>query len=164
MTSALPIVERNGMFSIMLRSCASDILAYILDPTVPFVWIRQHKPKRSVQWWSTQTQLSETGALHDVEVRSMEFDLQLRTGRFLELLPEFEDHGMVLFQMTRRVPDTLTLDGIADEVVDRILIQNGMHLRFYLPHAIECAQLASSHREVLERVLQRPEVAKIAYK
>src|ERR1051326_2160967 len=141
MPSDLPITHRSGMYSFMLRSCTSGILAHVLDPTVPFVWIRRHMPKRYVQWWSTQTHLSESGALHDVEVRTMEFDHQLHTDRFLELLPEFEDHGLVLFQMLRRVPDTLTLDGVAEDAVDRVLIQNGLHLRFYLPHAIECAQL-----------------------
>ena len=93
----------------------------------------------------------------------MEFDLQLSTARFLELLPEFEDHGIVLFQMTRRVPDTLTLDGVAESAVERVLIQNGLHLRFYLPHAVECAQLSSPYREVLEKALQRPEVRELAY-
>lgn len=163
MNSCIPITEQNGMFSFMLRSCTSGILAHVLDPAVPFVWIRRHSPQRYIQWWSTQTRVSESGTLHDIEVRSMEFDLQLRTSRFLELLPEFDDHGMDLFQMMRRVPDTLTLDGIAENAVARILIQNGLHLHFYLPHAVECAQLASPHREVLERVLQRPEVSKIAY-
>ncbi len=93
----------------------------------------------------------------------MEFDVQLPTSRFLDLLPEFEDHGIDLFQMTRRVPDTLTLHGVANATVDRVLIQNGLHLRFHLPHAVECAQLASPHREALERALQRPEVRELAY-
>ena len=34
----------------MLRSCTSGILAHILDPAVPFVWIRRHTPKRYIQW------------------------------------------------------------------------------------------------------------------
>ena len=93
----------------------------------------------------------------------MEFDLQVPTVRFLELLPDFVDHGVVLFQMTRRVPDTLILDRIAEAEVYRVLIQNGLHLHFYLPHASECSQLSSPHREVLERVLRRTEVAELAY-
>ena len=93
----------------------------------------------------------------------MEFDLQFRTVRFLELLPEFEGHGLLLFQMTRRAPDTLTLCGVPDDAADRVLLQNGLHVRFYLPHAGECAQLASPHREVLERALQKPKVREIAY-
>ena len=151
------------MFSFMLRSCPLGILAYVLDPTVPIVWIRRHTPKKSIQWWNTQTRLSEAGVLHDVEVRCMEFDIQLNTTRFLELLPEFRDDGMVLFQMTRRVPETLTLDGMAEDAFYRILIQNGLHLHIYLPYEAECGQLASPHREVLVRILQRPEVKEIAF-
>jgi hypothetical protein len=151
------------MFNVMLQSCTCSVLASVLDPAVPFVWVRGHMPQSVVQWWHTHVALSSTGRPQDVEVRRMEFDLQLSTSRFLELLPEFEDHGIVLFQMTRRVPDTLTLHGVPDATIDRVLIQNGLHLRFYLPHAIECAQLASPHREVLERALQRPEVRELAY-
>jgi hypothetical protein len=130
---------------------------------VPFVWIRRHTPQRWVAWSRYQVPLSRTGQLFDAEVRSLEFDLQLPTTRFLELLPEFDDHGIVLFQMSRRVPDTLMLDRIQDDAVDRVLIQNGLHLRFYLPHAIECAQLASPHRDVLERALESPQVQDLAY-
>jgi hypothetical protein len=163
MISEIPITERNGMFSFMLRSCTSGILAHILDPAIPFVWLRHHTPNPYIQWRQTQVSLSGRGSLHEIEVRSMEFDIQLPTARFLELLPEFEDHGIVLFQMTRRVPDTLTLDRIADNTIDRVLIQNGLYLRFYLPHAVECAQLSSPYREVLELALQRPEVRDLAY-
>ncbi|MGV3659687.1 MAG: hypothetical protein ACO1TE_05870 [Prosthecobacter sp.] len=152
------ITERGGMFHLMLRSCTAGILAHILDPEVPFVWVRRHMPHRYAQWRKTQACLSERGVLQDVEVRSMEYDLLAPTARFLELLPEFESHGMVLYQMRRRVPDTLTLDGVADEAVDRVLLQNGLHLRFYLPHAVECASVSSPDRPFLERVSERPEV------
>jgi len=67
------------------------------------------------------------------------------------------------FQMSRHVPDTLTLDRIHDDAVDQVLIQNGLQLRFYLPHAMECAQLASPRRDVLERALEKPLVRKLAY-
>jgi hypothetical protein len=162
MASQLPIIEREGMFSVMLRPCTCAILEYILDPAIGYVWVRRHTPRRHLQWWKTQAPLSEAGTLHEVQVRGMEFDLQLPTARFLELLPEFWGHGLVLFQMTRPVPDTLMLDGIADSVVDRVLMQNGLHLRFYLPHAAELAQVGSPRREVLEKMLQRREVREMA--
>lgn len=93
----------------------------------------------------------------------MEFDLQMTTERFLELLPEFENSGLVLFQMTRRVPDTLTLDRVPDDAVNRVLIQNGLHLHCYLPHECECAILSSPHREVIQRVLLQPMIRGQAY-
>jgi hypothetical protein len=151
------------MFSVMLRSCICGVLAHILHPSIPFIWVRRHFPHRCVQWCRARVPFSATGQPHDVEVRSLEFELLLPTERFLELLPEFEEHGMDLCQMTRRVPDTLTLHDVPDDAARRILIQNGLHLRFFLPHAVECAQLASPHREVLERALQRPELRELAY-
>jgi hypothetical protein len=153
-----PIVEYRGMFSFMLRRCVAGILDDVLDPAIPFVWIRRHMPRRQIVWWPAHVPLSTSGALHDVEVRSMEFDLQLGTSRFLELLPEFADHGLVLFHMTRRVADTLTLDRVDDDSINRVLIQNGLHLKFYLPHAGESAQVASPHREVLSALLQKPRI------
>jgi hypothetical protein len=151
------------MFSVMLRQCKCSLLAHILDPVVPFVWVRSHMPHSIVQWWHTQVALSPTGRSHDIEVRLLEFDLQLPTSRFLELLPEFENHGIDLLQMARRIPDTLTLHGVPDAAADRVLVQNGLHLRFYLPHAVESAQLASPHREVLENALKKTEVKELAY-
>lgn len=108
----------------MLSSCTTAILAGVLHPTVPFVWIRCHSPQRSLRWWNTPNRLSDVGALQDVEVRQLRFDPQLNTARFLELLPEFADYEMDPLQMARRVPDTLTLDRIAEQAVNRTLIQS----------------------------------------
>ena len=149
------------MFRVILPSCSCSVLAQILDLSVPFVWVRRHLPQPCIRWWHAQAPLSATGQPYDVEVRGLQFDLQLPTVRFLELLPEFEDHGIVLFQMSRRVPDTLTLHGVPDQSVDRLLIQNGLHLRFDLPHANESACLASPRREVLEEVLQKSKVREL---
>ncbi len=158
-----PITHYNGMYSVMLRSCTAAVLAHILDPAIPVIWVRRHMPQRYIQWWQAQAPLSVRGGIHELEVRAMEFDLQLPTSRFLELLAEFEDHGIVLFQMTRRVPDTLTLDRVAEDLMNRVLLQNGLHLGFYLPHAGESAQLSSPHREVLERALEQTAVRELVY-
>lgn len=83
------------------------------------------------------------------------FDIQTTTEDFLPLLPEFEDHGLDLFQMSRRVPNTL-LFNIYDESMNRILLNNGLFLKFILPHAGEVAQLCSPNREYLESLLKNP--------
>ncbi len=147
----------------MLRSCTALLLKEVLDVSVPYVWIRRHQPVRSLQWWKTETVLKRNGPLHDIDIRSMEFDIQMPTERFLDLLPEFANHGLVLFQMSQRVPDTLTLDRIPDEHINRVLIQNGLHLKVYLPHEYECAQLAAPHGATLERILLNPLIRELAY-
>jgi hypothetical protein len=134
------------MFSVMLRGWTCRVLAHILEPSIPFVWIRRHLPHHYVHWYRALLPLSTTGQPHEVEVRSLEFDIQLSTPRLIELLSEFEEHGIDLCQMTRRVPDTLTLHGVSDAMVSHILCQNGLHWRFVLPHAGECAQLSAQTR------------------
>ena len=163
MPSDLPITHQDWVFTVNLRPCTCGLLAHILDSSIPFVWIRRHWPHPAIQWWRAPLPLSAAGRPHDVEVRSLEFELQLPTERFLELLPEFEDHGIHLCQMTRAVPDSLTLHNVPDAAATRILIQNGLHLQFFLPHADEYAQLASPHRDVLERALRQPKVGELAY-
>src|SRR5688572_11811683 len=114
------ITARNAFYELMLKPCTTGILAHALDTAVPWIWIRGHMPKRYLQWWCTQLPLSEGGTVHDVSVRSLQFDLQLPTTRFLELLPDFKDHAISLFQLTRSLPDTLTLDRVPDESIDRV--------------------------------------------
>ena len=147
----------------MLQPCSCGILTHVLDPSVPFVWVQRHVPFPRIQWDQVRLQLSPSGVLHDVEVRSLQFDLLFSTTRFLELLPEFEDFGITLFQMSRRVPDTLTLAGLTGDAVDRILVQNGLYLRFDLPHAREFASISAPRAETLEAVLQIEAVRQIAY-
>lgn len=146
----------------MLQSCTTAVLAHALDPAIPWVWVVRHAPKRELGWWRAPMPLSASGRAHDVTVRSVEFDLLLPTSRFLELLPEFLDHGITLFQMSRPVPETLSLMRLPDEVIDRVLVQNGLHLGFHLPHAVETAQFRAPQRETLERLLTIPEIAALA--
>ena len=107
-----------------------------------------------------QAALSEKGPLHDVEVRMMEFDLQLSTARFQELLPEFEDHGLA-FQMTRRVPDTLTLHRVPEEAVDQFSLE--VCIGRFTCHTQLSARSWLLLTVVLDRALQKPEVKEIAY-
>ena len=63
-----------------------------------------------------------------------------------------------LFQISRPVPDTLSLDRVPRDAADRLLVQNGLHLAFYLPHAFDIAQFRSPRREVLEQLLKAPQI------
>lgn len=158
------IREAGGLHRLMLRPCTTAILPHIVDPTVPFVWIRRHMPEPALRWWSTMVPLASTRPSYEIRVRSMEFDILFETHQFLDVLPEFEDQGIVLLQMSKPVPDTLTIDRIPENAIDRVLMENGLHLRFYLPHALECAELATPDREVLVRMLGCPEISGLAFR
>lgn len=84
----------------------------------------------------------------------------MSTEKFLALLPEFEEHGIDLFQMSKRVPNTLRFR--TDIAMNPILIQNGLFLTFTLPHANEVAQLSSPSKSYLENLLKVPAIRDLA--
>jgi len=157
------IREHDGVFSVMLASCTCAVLERVLDPAVPIVWIRRHFPQPILQWWRTQIPISPGGGPHELEVRSVELEIQLPTARFLQILPEFAQNGIDLCQMDRRVPDSLTMHDISDRAFYRVLVQNGLRLHFYLPHAVEDAFLSSPDRARLESALRHADIADIAF-
>ena len=145
--------DEDGMFSFYLHGCTCGILNELIDRTLPILWIRRHVPVAGIQWWKTTAPLSLSAIANGLEVRGMEYDLQLPTEKFLGLLPTFENHGVELYQMTKPVPDTLTLNRVPESSHCRILVENGMRMAFYLPHAIETAKVQFTDRTAYERAI-----------
>ena len=113
-------------------------------------------------WWNARVPLRPGGEAHELEVREMGFDAQMPTRRFLGLLPEFEESGVVLFQVHKRVPGSLPLRP-EDDNLNRILLQNGLFLKFQLPYAGEVAVLCSLDKEYLAGLLRIPAVRELAH-
>ena len=87
-------------------------------------------------------------------VRHLSFDLQMPTQDFILRAADFDDHGLVLIQSHKPMPDTLSLDSIPDSHQNAVLMQNGATLRMYLPHAIETAQVVSFAKGYLAKVIR----------
>ncbi len=147
-----------NIFSLMLEPCTAMVLPYILDEEVPFVWLESHCPNL-YGWWQAQVPLRHSGEYFPLKVRQLRFDLMLPTKQFLSLLPEFADAGMLLLQLEREMPNSLVPDSLKDIERYKVLVQNGLHLEFNLPHANEYAQLVSPYREVLEHIRSNPVIA-----
>ncbi|MEO6046528.1 MAG: hypothetical protein ABIQ57_03545 [Candidatus Kapaibacterium sp.] len=116
-------------------------LAGFLRPDVPWVWILNHMPEPVMRWWRTSLPVNVHGDLLDADYRMIACDIMLETGRFLEALPAFEVHGIVLIQSFQRMPGTFSLERIPENQQDQMLRQNGAFLRVYLPHAVETARV-----------------------
>ena len=99
---------------------------------------------------------------HELEVREMGFDAQMPTRRFLGLLPEFEESGKVHLQVHKRVPGSLRLRP-EDDNMNGILLQNGLFLKFQLPHAGEVTVLRPLDKEYLAGLLRILAVRELAH-
>ena len=139
---------------VYVHGAVVSLLARFLDATVPWVWILGHRPNPFVQWWQTTVPLSMTGTDFTGLVRHLSFDLQMPTQDFILRAADFDDHGLVLIQSHKPMPDTLSLDSIPDSHQNAVLMQNGATLRMYLPHAIETAQVVSFAKGYLAKVIR----------
>ncbi|QDT90816.1 hypothetical protein [Gimesia algae] len=147
------IESRPDCEFVYVHNAIVSVLARFLDPTVPWVWILGHCPNRHLQWWNTTVPLNDGGSIYTGAVRALSFDLQLSTRDFVSRATDFDEHGLALIQSHKRMPDTLSLDGIPESQQTNVLRQNGGTLRMYLPHAIETAQVQSFKKGYLETVI-----------
>jgi hypothetical protein len=145
----------------MLRPCTAEVLRHLLDPELPFVWVVGHSPHKYVEWWNGHLPLSTSGVASALEVRGLHFDLLMPTTEFLTRLSDFD--GLVLHQMRRKVPNTLTIEGLDERNRARILVQNGLAASFYLPHAMECASFTTVERDAIEKALANEAIRTLAY-
>jgi hypothetical protein len=77
------------------------------------------------------------------QIRNLVFDLNLETEKFLSRISGFDDHGLMLLQSIKPMPASLFRSEMPNEIQDKILVQNGVTLKIYLPHAIETAVIVS---------------------
>jgi len=137
----MEIREESGVETLYVHGATVSSLAEFLNPEIPWVWILGHMPNRYVQWWEAELPTNKFGVSLKATYRNISYDLMLPTRNFLESLPAFEDHGIVLIQSSQRMPDTLDLSRIPESQQPSVLVKNGAFLRLYLPHAIETAQV-----------------------
>ncbi len=107
-------------------------------------------------WHPSTVQINAKDILRNVEVRANRFDLLLETSKFLESLEMFNETGITLLQMSRRVADTLeTKDG---PNIPNHLFANGFYSQFYLPHKNEVSQLKCIDEQWIEMVSKNEKI------
>jgi hypothetical protein len=151
-----------GSFYTVLEPCSVAVLPHVLAVDASYVWVVEHRPDPAVRWTQLPVPLTLGGRPQALPVRDLLFDFQVSTTAFLtEVLPQLPDGGgIILLQLERPVPDTLRYRAIAEAPARHaVLRQNGWILTFDLPHGGEYAEVTTSDRRTLERILAEPIIA-----
>lgn len=151
-----------GVYVLNLGTCDCSILKHLLNPNVPYIWVRNHMPNPTVKWWITHLPISTSDTVMQMKVRNLRYDLQMETQQFLDNLKEFVPFGIEIYQFDRPVPDTLTLNQIPEDKRTKVLLNNGGQSAFFLPHANEQAQYWTANRHLMAFALSQPEVVRLA--
>src|SRR4051812_29936200 len=148
-----PIINKDGSYLIMLRPCATAVLAELLDPSVPFVWLPNHSPMRHIEWWDVDLPIAHDRPPRRVRARWLRFDLLLKTAEFKDVADHFD--GITAFHMTRPVPNSLIIEQLPEEQLYRVLRQNGLLAHLHQPHSMEVAMYRTWDKEWMDNLLER---------
>ena len=114
-----------------------------IDLSVPYVWILGHTPQYQAGWWTADIPLNVSGAWMNAQIQNLTLDLNLETQVFLERIYDFDNHGFLLLQSSKPMPESLYLSELLEDVQTKILGQNGVTLKIHMPHAGETASIVS---------------------
>ncbi len=149
----MKIIEKSDFEMVYIHEATVSSLAPYLNTKIPWIWILGHRPNRIVEWWESSLPINRQGSHLKAKFRSINFDIMLETKRFLKLIPEFNDHGIVLIQSRHQMPKTLDLSSIPDNQQAKVLHSNGAFLRMSLPHAYETLQIQCFEKGYLRSIL-----------
>ena len=123
------------------NATVSSLLKF-LDQEIPYIWVLNHLPNERVEWWHATVPLSSEVSF-DGLVRSITYDLQMKTEEFIKKSKAFDESGIDIIQSKEVMPDTLHIRNIDEKNVSNVLVSNGATLKIHLPHSNETAQVIS---------------------
>lgn len=125
----------------------------IINRVMPFVVVRQFHPNPVVEWWSADVPVSPS-RYASIVITGLQYDFQVSTSDFLTFIDEMK-FGIEFAQFDRRIPAALIRRDLAESSKNRVWKQNGLFLKFSLPHENETAVLSCVDRAYVEEVAER---------
>ncbi len=151
--------KEKGIYTLGLESASCLLLSYLLSPAIPYIFAYRYKPNDMSEWWECPVMLSKKEKLYRLEVKRMEFDFQMSTDEFLDILDEFGKSGIEIFQSNNKIPSTLAIYTINENSLLRVLRHNGITSRFYLPNYHGEATFWTFDKEHFSNILENPAIS-----
>jgi hypothetical protein len=147
--------------TVMVWPGSVPVLAGLLDPAAPWVYVESHAPMDTfggdAGWTAMRVPLTP-GRLQTpdlVQARHLRCDLLLRTARFLEIAPELGNVSATVMQLRRRPDDRVRLDSAHPQALAAWYHASGLVIGFRLPHTGEQTQLLALDQPSLAAALAR---------
>ena len=128
----------------------------IVDKTVDIVLLHKFDPHQIVEWWKTSLTISNDLILDNIQVREMEFDLQTNLAGLKGIL-NLNSNFLFIYQFTKPISDTLTIQSLPDNSKEEILRQSG--LEHIILIEFERVTIKSFKKEFIDSVKNNPLLA-----
>ncbi|MDO8998460.1 MAG: hypothetical protein Q7W45_01755 [Bacteroidota bacterium] len=113
------------MDSISFTLDANKEIWEFLDKTVDHVLVHNFHADNSVKWWTSTIKISPQITLDNVQVRSMQFDIQTNVVGLKQIL-DIESNFLDIYQFNKPIADSLTIDALPKDNAINILKKNGL--------------------------------------
>jgi hypothetical protein len=153
--------DDGHVVTVMVWPGSVPVLAGLLDPAAPWVYVESHAPMDTfggdTGWTAMRVPLSPRRLDRPelVQARYLCCDLPLPTDQFLDVAPELADVSANVMQVRRRPEDRLRLDGAQPQALAAWYRKNGLVVGFRPPHTGEETQLVALDHSSLAAALGR---------
>lgn len=113
------------MDSISFTLDANKEIWEFLDKTVDHVLVHNFHAHNYIEWWTSTIKINPQITLDNLKVRDMQFDIQTNVSGLKQIL-DIESNFLDIYQFTKPIADTLTIDALPKENAINILKQNGL--------------------------------------
>ncbi|MFO0355949.1 MAG: hypothetical protein ACK50A_03270 [Sphingobacteriaceae bacterium] len=96
-----------------------------LDKTVDHVLVHHFHAHNYIEWWTSTIKINPEITLDNVKVRNMTFDILTNVAGLKQIL-DVESNFLDIYQFTKPLADSLTIEALPKDNAINILKQNGL--------------------------------------
>jgi hypothetical protein len=141
------------MNTIIFKDLDDQDILDIIDPTIPYILIPNFRPNSAREWWTSNIQLDTKEKLENIEIRDLTVDLMTDKKTIEKIFKLRQFNQLALFQFNKRIPQTLKIDELPPETMEKILVQSGLVNNIWINN--EFVQLSSIDDNYLETIKER---------
>ena len=125
----------------------------LIDKNIDNIFIHKFMPNERISWWKTSLKMPNDIVFENLQVRSMEFDLQTNLDGLKQII-EMNTNQLRIYQFKKPLPDNLVLEYLPENNREKILIQNGLKHFFFCD--FEFISIESCDLNFLEKIENNP--------
>jgi len=153
MHGSLCAIAFYDMKTIIFKGLSDDKILDIVDPAIPYILIPGFRPHPAIEWWTTDIHLNSKDTIENVKVRDLSVDLMTDKRTVEQIFKVGQFNQIAFWQFKKPIPNTLKIDELRPDTVDKILIHNGLVNRIWVNY--DYVEFSSIDDNYLTKISER---------
>jgi len=131
---------------------SNDDILELIDKRFDHFFIHKFNPHNTIEWYSADLKTANFD-FKGATIRNMELDLQTNLDGLKKLI-DLNTNYLRIYQFEKSVPDTLLIEHLPENTIEKILLQNGLRHLFFID--FEFLILSSFDEEYIDMIKNHP--------